>query len=687
MQLHGHDLVAPHCFYAQLIVRFVAPLSTDKRTSAMAALVAAGVLEAEEENEGEHEQEQDASEPTSDSQFLTGTWLPRDGAEAAKGFAAIAELEASHGAVQGWVMSVNTQPNETDEDEDEDEAEDESEDEAALWQHGPPPSATETPFALEGYPDIIEAFDWQDFGIALKLDGPPVPGEHEVLCAAHRIWLSHYINEGAEEAPFRNTAATFDPVHRSVMIWVDRFTAAGSEEHKVHHLIEVINQIHQIVPIAHARFDEASMELKYAGLNGDTQPPFVLAGNPLGMAFEEGGETAAVAWAEEQRRWSKKELAAMYVEVGMHIDPDDAEAAPAALRSFDRAAALDPDNVDATAYAQVVLTRSGAPEQALQRAERSKNPGLVGYTFGLVAEHATEHIAAAAALVSKDVLAELDAKTVGEIVAAVGEHHVSGLPALLAALPRDTELITPLVHAGDKLDPALRLKVLQAVLAQEVPSDDDADRGNYVQTLNNACILAQEIKDYPLAKEIADRAQPYTTENPFIFHSAACAYVAVGELDAAMKQVEGAVEHHYDHLKELEEDVDLGELRTSPQFKALFAAWRERQSLSEPVGEANEDDFGAQVLEHASPVLVDFTASWCGPCKRQSPILDQVAAQSQGRYRVIKVDIDACPGLAERYDASSVPTLVVFRGGEERARTSGLSGLGELKALLAGGGV
>ena len=86
-------------------------------------------------------------------------------------------------------------------------------------------------------------------------------------------------------------------------------------------------------------------------------------------------------------------------------------------------------------------------------------------------------------------------------------------------------------------------------------------------------------------------------------------------------------------------------------------------------------------------MLVDFSATWCGPCKRQAPILDKMALRAEGRFRIVKVDIDASPDLAERYDAQSVPTLVVFANGEEVARTVGLSQADELGFMLANAGV
>ena len=75
-------------------------------------------------------------------------------------------------------------------------------------------------------------------------------------------------------------------------------------------------------------------------------------------------------------------------------------------------------------------------------------------------------------------------------------------------------------------------------------------------------------------------------------------------------------------------------------------------------------NFESEVLQSATPVLVDFFATWCGPCKMLAPTLDQVAAEVAGRAKVVKVDIDASPDLAQRFGVMSVPTLAVFKDGK-----------------------
>jgi thioredoxin 1 len=84
-----------------------------------------------------------------------------------------------------------------------------------------------------------------------------------------------------------------------------------------------------------------------------------------------------------------------------------------------------------------------------------------------------------------------------------------------------------------------------------------------------------------------------------------------------------------------------------------------------------QDDWQQMVLDSKAPVLVDFYATWCGPCKMISPMLDELAQTYAGKVRFCKVDIDQAPDVASKYAVSGVPTLVVFKGGEEIDRKVG----------------
>ncbi len=92
--------------------------------------------------------------------------------------------------------------------------------------------------------------------------------------------------------------------------------------------------------------------------------------------------------------------------------------------------------------------------------------------------------------------------------------------------------------------------------------------------------------------------------------------------------------------------------------------------------------FDRVVADSAVPVLVDFYADWCGPCKMMAPVLDQVARERTGRVLVAKVDTDANPVVSQRFGIRSIPTLVAFRGGAEVARELGALPKPRLDALI-----
>ena len=98
--------------------------------------------------------------------------------------------------------------------------------------------------------------------------------------------------------------------------------------------------------------------------------------------------------------------------------------------------------------------------------------------------------------------------------------------------------------------------------------------------------------------------------------------------------------------------------------------------------EAADDDFAA-VAERASiPVLVDFWATWCGPCRMVSPALEQLATERVGVIKLVKVDVDRAPTLGRRFQIQAVPTLLVLRGGEVAARQAGAAPVAVLRRWL-----
>lgn len=100
--------------------------------------------------------------------------------------------------------------------------------------------------------------------------------------------------------------------------------------------------------------------------------------------------------------------------------------------------------------------------------------------------------------------------------------------------------------------------------------------------------------------------------------------------------------------------------------------------------EVTEATFQQDVLGAAVPVVVDFWAPWCGPCKQIAPALDEIAAGLQGRVQVAKVNVDESPDIAARYGIRTVPTLLVFKDGERVDQKVGAAPKGDLTRWIEG---
>ncbi|QJD28969.1 thioredoxin TrxA [Methylococcus geothermalis] len=105
---------------------------------------------------------------------------------------------------------------------------------------------------------------------------------------------------------------------------------------------------------------------------------------------------------------------------------------------------------------------------------------------------------------------------------------------------------------------------------------------------------------------------------------------------------------------------------------------------SDKILHVTDAEFEDKVLKASGPVLVDYWAEWCGPCKMIAPILDEIAGEYQGRLTIAKLNIDENPATPQRYGVRGIPTLMVFKGGEVIATKVGALTKSQLAAFLEG---
>ena len=100
------------------------------------------------------------------------------------------------------------------------------------------------------------------------------------------------------------------------------------------------------------------------------------------------------------------------------------------------------------------------------------------------------------------------------------------------------------------------------------------------------------------------------------------------------------------------------------------------------VAEVNDTNFDSEVLQSSEPVLVDFWAPWCGPCRQIAPLVEQLAGENLGSAKILKLNVDDAPQAAQNYGVSSIPTLMVFKNGEVVDRFVGVQPKTRLQSAI-----
>ena len=105
--------------------------------------------------------------------------------------------------------------------------------------------------------------------------------------------------------------------------------------------------------------------------------------------------------------------------------------------------------------------------------------------------------------------------------------------------------------------------------------------------------------------------------------------------------------------------------------------------MADGITTLSDATFDEEIGAADAPVLVDFWAEWCGPCKMIAPILEEIAAEQDGKLKIAKLNVDENPEIARRFEVMSIPTLIVFKDGQEAKRIVGAKGKGALLEDLA----
>ncbi|HAQ03715.1 MAG: thioredoxin [Acidimicrobiales bacterium] len=105
--------------------------------------------------------------------------------------------------------------------------------------------------------------------------------------------------------------------------------------------------------------------------------------------------------------------------------------------------------------------------------------------------------------------------------------------------------------------------------------------------------------------------------------------------------------------------------------------------MSASIINLSAENFESEISSADQPILIDFWAEWCGPCKMIAPILEEIATEQEGVIKIAKVDVDSAPELAQKFEIMSIPTLIVFNDGEPAKRLVGAQGKHQLLEALS----
>ena len=114
----------------------------------------------------------------------------------------------------------------------------------------------------------------------------------------------------------------------------------------------------------------------------------------------------------------------------------------------------------------------------------------------------------------------------------------------------------------------------------------------------------------------------------------------------------------------------------------MLISTRETEERKNKMEMINDENFEAEALKADKPVLVDFFATWCGPCRQMLPIVTELSEELADKVKIVKLDVDEAPKTAEKYEIQSIPTMILFKEGQVKATKNGASTKAELEGWI-----